>query len=115
MNATDIPVVPDARVAGHEQYACRLDGQEFGSDQGTFVICVNYDALRLSPGDDDLVHVRRQLVSPRLEEQTLCRVRVSNQVVTVSVEGRDAPRETWPLSDVDILGLVVGRFHYVKF
>lgn len=115
MNATDIPVVPDARLANLEQYACRLDGQEFGSEQGSFVVCVGYDAFRLSPGDDDLVHVRRQLAQTELEEHSLGRVRVANQVVTITAEGQNAPRTTWPLADVDIVGLVVGRYYHVKF
>lgn len=115
MDATEIPVVPDARLAGLEQYACRLDGAEFDGDQNSYVVCVPHDAIRLSPVDNDLVHVRRQLENPDLEEHTLGRVRVSGQVVTVTAEGHHDDPPTWQHDDVEIVGLVVGRYYRVNF
>lgn len=115
MDTTEIPVVPDARLSNLDQYACRLDGPEFDADQGSFVVCVHYGEIRLSPVDNDLVHVRREMAKPKLEEHTLGRIRVASGAVTVSAEGHHQAPVTWPIDSVDIVGLVVGRYYPVKF
>ena len=111
MGELAVPAVPDPRVSGLRQYACRLDGPEHGDDVGTFVLCIDYKELRSTPVDNDTVHTVRVLNGMDLEEHRLGRVVVRGSRASVALVGGDAVRA----DQVELRGLVIARVQLVNF
>lgn len=61
-----IPLSPDPRLAGVDQYVCKIEGAP------RYAVCVNFGEFRSAPRPGDMVHVVR--ANGTLEEHTLRRV-----------------------------------------
>ena len=86
--AVAIPLVPEPRLAGLEQYATRIDGTDFNRilKPGDYAIFVPFDGIRTAPQDGDIVEVERKRGD--VVETTVRRVRIRGGAV-----------ELWPESD----------------
>jgi len=113
LDQTLVTASPDPRLADINQYCCRIDGPEYGSLIGQYVVCVPYRRLRLSPTDGDVVHVVRH--KGELEEHTLRTVRVRDGVAYLAPYNSDAQSFLEIDDQTEIAGLVVLFSRVVKF
>lgn len=104
--AERVSASPDPRVAGLQQYACKIEVD------GRFAICVPYSEMRAKPTANDIVHVRR--TQGDRYEDTLRVIRISHGQVRLDLvnggKGR-AQAIAYPAAKgddpVEIRGLVV--------
>lgn len=112
MDQTQVPASPDPRLTDTEQYACRIEGPEYGHLAGQYAVCVPYQTIRLSPHDADVVHVVRRKAD--LEEHSLKIVQVRNGAVLLASTQGNTPAVILA-NDTEIAGLVIGYFKPVIF
>lgn len=110
---TQVAASPDPRLEGLEQYACRIDGPEYGALAGQFAVCVKYFDIRSKVAPADTVHVVRQVGD--LEEHTLKVVQYVGDAVFLTWDNNGASTSVELSPDVSIQGLVVGFFQPTRF
>ena len=110
---TQVAASPDPRLEGLEQYACRIDGPEYGSLAGQYAVCVKYFDLRSKLTSADTVHTIRQ--QGNLEEHTLRVVKHVGQSVCLTFDSNGASSVTEVTPDITVQGLVVGFFRPIRF
>lgn len=114
--AVAIPLVPEPRLAGLEQYATRIDGTDFNKilTPGDYAIFVPFGDIRSAPQDGDIVEVERRRGDS--VETTVRRVRVRGDTIELWPESTDpAWQKPVKLSAVErdrveITGFYVGLF-----
>lgn len=97
-----IPLSPDPRLTGSDQYVCKIEGV------ARYAVCVHFNDFRSSPRPGDRVHVVR--AKGDLEEHTLHRVtQVTNgkpHLAPLDGSGPEFPIE----ATQNLRGLVVGFY-----
>lgn len=112
--AERVSASPDPRVAGLQQYACKIESD------GRFAICVRYEDMRPRPTAGDVVHVRR--TQGERYEDTLRVIRISQGLVRLETVNHGRPKGpalAYPPGKgddaVEIRGLVVGYYSPATF
>lgn len=112
-----VPIIPDPRLAGFEQYALKIEGTDFNKvfNEGDFPIFVRFQDVRRVPHDSDIVHIRR--VQAGMVEDSVKRVRLVDRHIELWPESTD-PSNQRPiiitdlnkLDGMSIEGLYVGLY-----
>lgn len=117
----EIPVINNARYAGHEQYALLVEGESINRKikDGEYAVCVSWDGLGISPATGQYVHVERSRGG--LQEATIKRIKVIDGQIELWPDSDDL-RFREPLrmdhadddTEVRIRGLVIGTYRHFE-
>lgn len=119
---SNIPIGPDPRYAGANQFALLVRGESMNKvfQPGEFVVCVAWAQVGRGPRDGDLVVVERR--RDGLVEATCKRIKIQNKKLYLMPESND-PRWQNPIEleldgsfgndEIVITALVVGRYQQI--
>lgn len=111
LSETLVPIVPDSRYYGMDQFAVRVDTADFFK-AGDFAVFVPFGEIRKNPRDRDIVLIKRSRGD--LVETTIRRVSMRGDVINLvsepEVAGASPEVIPYDHSTTEIVGLFIGLF-----